>query len=81
MLYDPEETDKHLPIALTPVDFRVVNHVILPNLLLSRLNHFSFRLRPAVLTPLCLIFGVTAADPEFSIRWLACLAGSGFTPA
>ena len=81
MLYDPGETDEHLPVALTHVDFRVVNHVILPNLALSRLNHFSFRLRPVVLIPLCLIFGVTAADPEFSTRWLACLAGTGLTPA
>ena len=48
---------------------------------LSRLNHFSFRLRPAVSITLCLTFGITPAGPRFSYRWLACLAGPGFPPA
>jgi len=30
MLSDPGEANEHLPVALTHVDFRVVNHVILP---------------------------------------------------
>ena len=47
----------------------------------SRLNHFSFRLRPAVSIPLCLTFAITPASPRFSFRWLACLAGAGFSPA
>jgi len=33
------------------------------------------------LIALCLIFGITSADPEFSIQRLACLTGAGFTPA
>jgi hypothetical protein len=47
----------------------------------SRLNHFSLRLRPIVLIALCLIFGITSADPGFSIQRLACLTGTGFSPA
>jgi hypothetical protein len=38
-------------------------------------------LRPIVLIALCLIFGITPADPEFSIQRLACLTGTGFAPA
>ncbi len=81
MLYDPGEADEHLPVALTHFDFRVINHVILPSSLLSRLNHFSFRLRPVVLIPLCLTFGIAPVGPEFSIRRLACLSGAGLPPA
>ena len=78
---DPGEAVQYLPCALYCVDFRQVKNVILPVLLISRLNPFSFRLRPAVLIPLCLTFGITPAGPKFSIRWLACLAGAGITPA
>jgi len=42
-----------------------------PVLCISRLNHFSLRLRPAGSFPLCLIFGISSADPEFTSRWLA----------
>jgi len=43
----------------------------LPILCISRLNHFSFRLRPIASFPLCLIFGITPADPRFTFRQLA----------
>ena len=48
---------------------------------LTRLNHFSLRLRPVALRPPCLTFGVTAACPMFATRWLTCLAGTGVSPA
>ena len=49
--------------------------------ILSRLNHFNFRLRPASLRTSCLTFGVTSACPMLAIRWLTYLAGTGFPPA
>ena len=78
---DPGEAVQHLPRALYCVDFRQLKNVILPISLISRLNPFNFRLRPAVLIPLCLTFGIIPAGPGFSIRWLACLAGAGIPPA
>ncbi len=39
----------------------------------------SLRLRPIVLIPLCLIFGITPADPEFTTRRLVRLTGAGLT--
>jgi len=48
---------------------------------LTSLNHFNFRLRPAALRPPCLTFGVTSACPMFATRWLTYLAGTGFSPA
>jgi hypothetical protein len=48
--------------------------------IISRLNHFNFRLRPVGLRPSCLTFGVTSACPMFTIRWLTYLAGTGLTP-
>ena len=47
---------------------------------ISRLNQFNRSLRPAALFTLCLIFGITPADPVLHIRWLAYLAGVRFTP-
>ena len=47
---------------------------------LTRLNHFSFRLRPAALHPSCLTLGVTSACPMLATRWLTYLAGTGFSP-
>jgi len=76
----PGEVIQHLPCALYPVGFQLVNIVALLIRRLSRLNPFSLRLRPAALFPLRSIFGITPADPEFSIRWLACLSGVGLTP-
>lgn len=77
---DPGEVIQHLPFALYPVGFRSLNTVALLILVLSRLYPFSLRLRPAALFPLCSIFGITPADPEFTTRWLACLAGVGLPP-
>ena len=52
-----------------------------PALKLSRLNHFNIRgLRPVGSITLCLTFGITPASPRLSSRWLACLAGTGFSP-
>ena len=48
--------------------------------ILTRLNHFNFRLRPAVLRTSCLTFGVTSACPMITIWWLTYLARVGFTP-
>lgn len=42
-----------------------------PILCISRLNHFSFRLRPIASLPLCLLFGITPADPGFTSRRVA----------
>ena len=42
-----------------------------PILCISRLNHFSLRLRPVGSLPLCLIFGITPADPRFASRRVA----------
>jgi len=47
---------------------------------LSRLNHFSFRLRPAGLITLRLSLGIAPAGPGLSTRWLACLPGRGSLP-
>ena len=47
----------------------------------SRLNYFSYCLRPAVLRASCLTFGVTPACPMVATQWLTNLAGTGFTPA
>jgi len=49
--------------------------------IISRLNHFNFRLRPAGLRPSCLTFGVTSACPMFTIWWLTYLARTGLSPA
>ena len=49
--------------------------------IISRLNHFNFRLRPAGLRPSCLTFGVTSACPMFTIWWLTYLARAGLSPA
>ncbi len=49
--------------------------------ILTRLNHFSLRLRPVALRPSCLTFGVTSACPMFATRWLTYLAGTGVSPA
>ena len=49
--------------------------------IISRLNHFNFRLRPAGLCPSCLTFGVTSACPMFTIWWLTYLARTGLPPA
>jgi len=46
----PERQSKTCLSALLCVDFRIVNYVIPLLFLLSRLNHFSFRLRPVVLS-------------------------------
>jgi hypothetical protein len=48
-----------------------------PILSISRLNHFSLRLRPVGSFPLCLIFGITPADPGFTSRRVANLYRSG----
>lgn len=48
--------------------------------ILTRLNHFSLRLRPAALRPSCLTFGVTSACPMLATRWMAYLAGTGISP-
>ena len=48
---------------------------------ISRLNHFSLRLRPIVLRPPCLTFGVTSACPMLATRWLTNLTGAGIPPA
>ena len=76
----PRGAVQHLPDALHCVGFRTPNCVAHPILALSRLNPFNYRLRPTVLVPLCLTFGVTPAGPGFSIRWLVCLAGAGLPP-
>ena len=81
MLSDPEEAEEHLPFALPCVDFRHVQLRRPSHFVLTRLNHFSLRLRPVVLIALCLTFGITPAGPGSSIQWLACLTGAGFTPA
>ena len=47
---------------------------------LTRLNHFSLRLRPAVLRTPCLTFGVSSACPMLATRWLTYLAGTGVSP-
>jgi len=49
--------------------------------IISRLNHFNFRLRPTGLRPSCLTFGVTSACPMFAIWWLTYLARTGIPPA
>ena len=49
--------------------------------IISRLNHFNFRLRPAGLRPSCLTFGVTPACPMVTIWWLTYLARAGLSPA
>jgi len=49
--------------------------------IISRLNHFSLRLRPASLRPSCLTFGVTSACPMFTIWWLTYLTRVGLPPA
>jgi len=49
--------------------------------IISRLNHFNLRLRPAGLRPSCLTFGVTSACPMFTIWWLTYLARAGLSPA
>ena len=81
MLSDPGAQRSTCLDALPHVDFCASHRIVLPICNLSWLNHFSLRLRPNVLFPLCLIFGVTSADPEFTIQRLACLTGSGFAPA
>ena len=48
--------------------------------IISRLNHFNLRLRPAGLRPSCLTFGVTSACPMFTIWWLTYLARVGLSP-
>jgi len=50
---------------------RIANPSPYPILSISRLNHFSLRLRPVGSFPLCLIFGITPADPRFTSRWVA----------
>ncbi len=47
---------------------------------LTRLNHFSLRLRPAVLRTSCLTFGVASACSMVAIWWLTYLARVGFPP-
>ena len=49
--------------------------------IISRLNHFNFRLRPIGLRPSCLTFGVTSACPMFATWWLTYLARAGLSPA
>jgi len=49
--------------------------------IISRLNHFNFRLRPVGSRPSCLTFGVTSACPMFTIWWLTYLARAGLSPA
>jgi len=48
-----------------------------PILSISRLNHFSLRLRPVGSLHLCLIFGITPADPRFTSRPVANLYRGG----
>lgn len=49
--------------------------------ILTRLNHFSYCLRPVALRTPCLTFGITSACPVLATRWLTYLAGAGFSPA
>jgi len=81
MLYNPEAALYYLSFAAYNGGFQEGKPVALLVWKLTRLNHFSLRLRPVALRTSCLTFGVASACPMLATRWLTCLAGTGVSPA
>ena len=81
MLYNPETARCYLSGASSNGGFHEGKPVALLVWKLTRLNHFSFRLRPVALRTPCLTFRVTSTCPMLATRWLTYLAGTRFSPA